>query len=211
MQTISLRSAEPVKRIAFEEVLPLLPQDWPQCKVLDVAAALYGYDHWSHLNESIQASAPPFEFDQDLSYDALTVRRVALAEHVEQRYQIPLPYAFMLVVGTSVTRDFRRDAVPYELLADDAYQRALSEFDWWQIFRSESEHPLVNKGFMLCRATHVAELSCNPSAPEVGPDSIRWIDVLLPQDAFNHPYHRISPRLYLRRDRMLEIEPGSLC
>ncbi|MGP8431826.1 hypothetical protein ACT2FY_00935 [Paraburkholderia fungorum] len=208
MQPIPLRSADAAKSIAVQEVLPLLPDDWPHRKVLNVAAALYGYDHWTHLNEAAQPNVAPFQFDQDLSYDALTARRLALAKHVEERYQIPLPYAFMLVVGSAVTRDFQRDGVPYKLLRDDAYQRALSELDWWQIVSSEYEHPLVTKGFILCRAAYVADSSRNSSAPErVGPRSIRWLDVLLLEDALAHPYRQIDSHLYLKRDQMLEIEP----
>ncbi|MCM2549258.1 hypothetical protein [Burkholderia glumae] len=208
MHPIPLRSADPVKRIATQDVAPLLPT-LSRLKILDVTAALYFYESWTHLLDSVRPDAAPVLFDQDMSYGALMSRRVHQAQHVERVCSIPLPYAFILVVGASVTRDLRRDFVPYELLRDDnPYEKALSKLDWWRVVSSERGHPLVPAGFLLCRAAHAGDHASNRlSGLEAESGSLRWLEAILPETAFSHAWTQLSPLVYLRREDLIEIEP----
>lgn len=208
MHPIPLRSSELAKRLAAEEVALLFP-DLSHRKVLDITAALYFYDHWTHLLASTNPDAASLPFDQDIAYNALMLRRVKQAQHVERTCSIPFPYAFWLVIETSVTRDLRRDFVPYEFLHDDdPFLRELATLDWWRVVSSEAGHPLVPAGFMLCHATHAGHHSRYvPPGPGTDAVGMRWLDIILPDTAFNHPWRRLSHSIYLRREEMCEIEP----
>ncbi|SAL06349.1 hypothetical protein AWB78_08023 [Caballeronia calidae] len=133
MRPIPLRSTEPVKRIAIEEVRPLLPEDWGHGRILDVTAALFGYDNWTPLHQSPQASAPSIVFDQDMSYAEYSTRRVEVAKHVESRCAIPFPYAFALATIAAVTRDFRRKAVATHAPEHAVFQEEMATRDVTEI------------------------------------------------------------------------------
>lgn len=209
MQPIVLRSSERVKNIAVEVVGRLLPESWPHRTKLDVASALYGYDHWSHLRASVNPDAPQFVFDQDMSYDEFSERRVDIAKHVESRCPIPFPYAYELVTFAAVTRDFRREPTPVFTPEHDAYHRAMLELDWWWVCKRYSGHPLVTKGFYLCEALNMADLSREALTHTSNPHPrLQSLNVLLFEDVHDHsPFTTMTSRLFFKREEMLEIEP----
>lgn len=208
MQPIPLRSTEPVKRIAIEEVRPLLPEDRSHGQVLDVTAALYGYDQWAHLHQSAKPAAPGFVFDQDMSYDEFSIRRVEVAKHVETVCAIPFPHAFALVAEAAVTRDFRRERAATFVPEHTAYQEEMAKLEWWRIGSIDSYHPLVTKGFALCQASYAAD-TANRVLGRPRPKMVdRRITVLLFEDMVsNSPYSRFDSSLFFKRNEILEVEP----
>lgn len=208
MQPIPLRSTEPVKRIAAEQVRPLLSEDHSHGQILDVTAALYGYDHWAHLVQLVDPAAPSFVFDQDMPYDEFSIRRVEVAKHVESRCSIPFPHAFALVTAAAVTRDFRRERVPTFIPEHAAYQGEMAKLDWWWIASVDSFHPLVTKGFALCEATHAADTANLEPGRYRSPQARDRKIVLLFEDMLDRSQHaRYDSALFFRHDEILEVEP----
>jgi hypothetical protein len=209
MQPIPLRSADVVKRIATEEVRPLLPEAWSHRTVLDVTAALYGYDHWAHLRRTAHASTHAFVFDQDLAPEALDGRRLELARHVEQRTGIPFPYAYGLVARSAVTRDFRRER-PQTLETTALFETLRTHDAWWYIDRDTADysHPLVPAGFALCRATRLAEMArVILWGREELPENYSMSSVVMPAKRLALPFALLSAHLFLPRQQILHIKP----
>ena len=210
MQPLSLRSAERVKVIATEVVRELIPASWPHRMVLDVTAAMYGYDHWSHLLASLKPGETLFVFDQDMSCDAFSQRRVDVALHVESRCSIPFPYAYELITIGAVTRDFRREPTQVFVPEHEAYHRTMMELDWWWVSQTQWDHPLVTKGFVVGEAVSLADRSraVLDSSAGAAPNDRRRITVLLFEDAVADPlFKNTSRKLYVNRGDVLEIEP----
>jgi hypothetical protein len=209
MQPIPLRSSEQVKRIAAEEVRPLLPEDWPHGRILNVTAALYGHKNWAHVRESVSPTAPDFLFDQDLSHEDFTKRRVALAKHVEAQCSIGFPYAFELVTAAAVTRDFRRERSATVVPEHEAYQKELSNLDWWWVASIDYHHPLVTKGFVLCQTVYLADIANRRLGRETRPKTgARKMTVLLFEDMVTQTTcARFSSSLYFKVHQALEVEP----